>query len=85
MSLIVRKSVFGVLTRSNTNRAVQPQKMARGLQFRILKAEGLYYPSGENKDTDQLPAYHEADLHICFHICKNPGFSRRGLYNVAIY
>ena len=29
--------VFAVSTRSDTNRAVQPQKMARGLKFRIRK------------------------------------------------
>ena len=33
--LVVRKPVFGVPTRSDTNRAVQPHKMARGLKFRI--------------------------------------------------
>ena len=32
MSLVVRKPVFRV---SDTNQAVQPQKMARGLKFRI--------------------------------------------------
>ena len=35
MSVVVRNPVFGVSTRSHTNRAVQPQKMARGLKFRI--------------------------------------------------
>ena len=35
MSLVVRKPVFGFPTRSHTNQAVQPQKMARGLKFRI--------------------------------------------------
>ena len=35
MSLVVRKPVFGVPTRSDTNQAVQLQKMARGLKFRI--------------------------------------------------
>ena len=34
-SLVVRKPVFGFQTRSDTNRAVQPQKMARDLKFRI--------------------------------------------------
>ena len=28
----------------------------------------------ENKDPDQLPGYHTADLRLCFHICKNAGF-----------
>ena len=35
LSLVMRKSVFGFPTRSDTNRAVQPRKMARGLKFRI--------------------------------------------------
>ena len=37
MSLVVRKPVLGggVPTRSDTNQAVQPHKMARGLKFRI--------------------------------------------------
>ena len=35
MSLVLRKPVFGFPTRSDTNRAVQPQKMARGLKFWI--------------------------------------------------
>ena len=34
---------LGFQTRYYTNLAVQPQKMARGLEFRILKVEGLYY------------------------------------------
>ena len=32
----------GYLTRSETNWAVQPQKMARGLKLRIKEEEGLY-------------------------------------------
>ena len=35
ISLVVRKPVFGVLTRSDTNQAVQLLKMARGLKFWI--------------------------------------------------
>ena len=35
--------------RSDTNRAVQPQNMVRGLKVRTLGAEGLYYPFSENK------------------------------------
>ena len=56
-SLVVRKGVFGVPTRSNTNRAVQSQKMARGLKFCIYEEEGLYYPCSENKGADQLHGY----------------------------
>ena len=71
----MRKPVFGFLTRSDTNRSVQLQKMARGLKFRMKVVEGLYYPYSENKGADQLRGYREADLRLCFRICKNPVFS----------
>ena len=35
LSFVVRKPVFEFPTRSDTNRAVQPQKMAGGFKFRI--------------------------------------------------
>ena len=70
----------GFPTRSDTNRAVQPQKMARGLKFRIKKVEGLYYLCGEIKGADQLRGYREADLRLCFRMCKKPVFSQRGSY-----
>ena len=70
MSLVVRKPVLRFLTRADTNRPVQPQKTARDLKFRIYEVEGLYYPCSENKDADQLRGYREADLRLCFRICK---------------
>ena len=39
MCHVMRKSVFDV----SDHRAVQPQKAARGLTFRILEENGLYY------------------------------------------
>ena len=75
MSLVVRKPVFGVSDQANTNQAVQPHKMARGLKFRIYAEEGLYYLCGKNKGADQLRGYRTADLRLRFHICKNPFFS----------
>ena len=59
--------------------------MARGVKFRILEVEGLYYPCSENKGADQLRGYREADLRLCFRICKNPVFSRRGSYDVNVF
>ena len=44
LSCVMRKPVFGFPTRSETNMAVQPQKMARGLKFQIWEEKGLYYP-----------------------------------------
>ena len=69
---------------SDTNRAVQPQKMAGGLKLRIKEEEGWYYPSSENKGADQLRGFREADLRLCFRICKKPVFSRRGSYDSTI-
>ena len=80
MSLVEKNWSSWFPTRSHTNRAVQPQKMARGLKFRILIEEELHYPCEENKGADQLPGYREADLRLFFRICKKPVFSRRGSY-----
>ena len=44
----------GFPTRSDTNLAVQPQKIARSLKFRIQEVKGLYYLCSKNKGTDQL-------------------------------
>ena len=41
-----------VPTWSDTNQAVQLQKIARGLKFQIQKVEGLYYLCSENKGAD---------------------------------
>ena len=42
--------------------------------------QGLYYPCSENKDADQLRGYREADLRLCFSICKKPVISQGGSY-----
>ena len=39
-----------ILTRSDTNQAVQPLEWARGLKVCIQEVEILYYPRSENKD-----------------------------------
>ena len=71
----MRNRSLGFPTRSDTNQALQLQKMARGLKFQIKEVEGLYYPCRENKGDDQLCVYREADLRLCFRICKKPVFS----------
>ena len=75
MSRVVRKPTFWFPTWSDTNQAVQSQKMARSLKFQIYKVEGLYYLCSENKGADQLRGYREADLRLCFRICKMLVFS----------
>ena len=54
--------------------------MARGLKFRIQEVEGLCYQCSENKGADQLRGYREADLRLCFRICKNIRFSHDAAY-----
>ena len=56
------------------NQAVQLQKTARGLKFRIKNVEGLYLCS-ENIGADQLPGYRKADLRLCFRKYKMLVFS----------
>ena len=70
MSSIATGPVLGFPTRPDTNQAVQPRNMDRDLQFLILEVEGLYYLCSRNKDANQLPSYSEADLCLCFRICK---------------
>ena len=64
-----------ILTRSDTNQAVQPLEMARGRKFFIKEVEGLYYPQGENKGADRFRGYREADLRLCFRIYRLLVFS----------
>ena len=56
--------------RSDTNRAVQAQKIARGWKFWNKKVDELYYLCSENKDADKLRSNCEADLRLCFRKCK---------------
>ena len=49
MNRVMRTPTFWFPTWFDTNQAVQPQKMARGLKFRIKKVERLYYLFSENK------------------------------------
>ena len=55
MSGVVRKPL-GFPTRSDTNQALGPQRMARGLKFWIYVVEGLYTLCSKSKGADQLVA-----------------------------
>ena len=58
VSHVMRKTTMWFPNRSDTNRAVQAQKMARDWKFWNYKVEGLYYPCSE------------ADLCFRFCLCK---------------
>ena len=72
MSLDARKPVLssGYPTRSDRNRPMQLQEMARSLKFFILEEEELYFQYGENKGAYQLLSYCKVDLRLCFRIGK---------------
>ena len=53
----------------------KPGLTARGLKFWIKEEDVLYYPCSENKSADQLRGHREADVRLCFCICKNLVFS----------
>ena len=61
-----RKLAFEFPTRTDTNRAVQLQKIASGLKFGIYNVEGSYYLCSENKGANKLSSYHTADLGLLF-------------------
>ena len=61
------------------------RKCLEAWKFCFEEGEELYYPCSKNKDADQLRGYREADLRLCFRICKNPVFWRRGSYITGFY
>ena len=78
MSHFVGKPTMWFPNRSDTNRPVQLQKQARSLKFWDYVEKELYYPRSENKGADQLRGYCEADLRLCFRLCKLLVFPWRG-------
>ena len=43
--------------------------------YAVVEVEGLSCTCSENKGADKLRGYREADLRLCFRICKKPVFS----------
>ena len=43
----------------------------------------MYYPSSENKGADQLRGYREADLCLCFRLCRLVVFPWGGSFNAC--
>ena len=61
-----KEPVFGFSNRSNTNRAVQPQKIAGGLKFQIKEVEGLYYVAKSKFSHDLAHLMSELSIYIIF-------------------
>ena len=66
----MRKHVFGVSDQVRKKLGCK----TRGLKFRSLEVEELYYLCSENEGADQLGGYHAANLWLCFRICEKAGF-----------
>ena len=74
MSLTIYGKIFsGPLV--HTNDPSGTVLIARSLKFQMKVEEGLYYPCSENKGADQLRSYCEADLRLCFRLCRLLVFS----------
>ena len=78
ISAVLRKKQSSRFPTSDTNRAVRPEKMARGWKFRIPEVEELYYLSKCSiiKGADQQRGYRVADLRLCFRKYKKQVFLR---------
>ena len=66
----MRKPTIWVPTRSNTNRAVQSQKTARGWTFWIKKVEELFYPCSEKKALISFAVTAKLICAFVFHLCR---------------
>ena len=78
LSLVGRKPVFGVSDQVRHMPGCTVTEDGWKLEISDLESRGivqLYYLCNENKGADQLRGYCEADLRLCFRICKKPVFS----------
>ena len=80
MNRLMGKPTMWFPNKSNTNRPVQLQKQARSLKLWSSVEKELYYWSSENKGADQLRGYREADLRLCFRLCRLFVFPWGGSY-----
>ena len=73
----MKKPVFGVSDQVEHKSSCTASENSQRLKISDLGSKVIYYLCSENKDSDQLRGYREADLHLCFRICKKPVFSWR--------
>ena len=70
----MRKPVFGVSDQVRHKPGCAVPEDGYRLEISDLASRGIVLCS-KNKGADQLRGYREADLRLCFRICKNPFFS----------
>ena len=71
----MRKPVFGVSDLEPHKPGSTTTQDGQRLQISDLGSRGIVLSGSQNKGTDQLQGYREADLRLCFRICKKPVFS----------
>ena len=77
----MRKTVFGVSDHVRHKPGCTITDDGQRLEISDVRSRGIVQSyNSENKGADQLHGYREGDLRLCFCICKNPVFSRRGSY-----
>ena len=74
MSRVMRKSVFGVPTRFDTNKAVQRQSMTIDLNIRIWEVEDFYSLCSKNKGSHQR---------LFLRLCQIQAFSCHGSFYLS--
>ena len=73
MSLVVRKPVFGVSDQVPHKPGCKATEDGYRHEIPCIGSRGIVLCS-KNKGANQLCGYHEADLCLCFRICKKPVF-----------
>ena len=71
----MRKPIFRVSDQVRHKLGCIATEDVQRLESLDMKVEGLYYLCSENKGADQLRGHREADLGLCFRLCKKPVFS----------
>ena len=78
----MRKPVYGVSDQVRHKPGCTATDHGYKLEISDLESRGIVLCS-ENQGADQLRGYPEADLRVCFRICKKPVFSQRGSFNMG--
>ena len=84
LSLVVRKPVFRVFNQVPHKPGCTATEDGLGLEIWYIGSRGIDLRS-ENKHTDQLLGYSEADLRLCFRICKKLFFPLNNLSELTCF
>ena len=66
----MRKQTVWVPTRADTKPGYTVTEDGQRLEILDLESRGIVHPCCENKGADKLRSYCEADLRLCFRLCR---------------